>query len=92
MVTAYWLVGWDIVEAEQGGKSRAGYGERLMESLSVRLTRRYGRGHSVANLRNFREFYLAFPDRLERFATHWVVNGPLLSGDRPKCARIARRS
>ena len=64
MVTAYWLVGWRIVEAEQGGKSRAGYGERLMESLSGRLTRRYGRGHSVANLRNFRGFYLAYPDRL----------------------------
>ncbi len=65
MVSAYWLVGWRIVEAEQGGKARAGYGERLIESLSVWLTQRYGRGHSVANLRNFREFYLAYPKRIE---------------------------
>jgi hypothetical protein len=64
MVTAYWLVGWRIVEAEQGGKARAGYGERLIENLSVRLTERYGKGHSVANLRNFREFYLTYADRL----------------------------
>lgn len=65
MVTAYWLIGWRIVEAEQGGKTRAGYGERLMENLSARLTERFGKGFSVANLRNFREFYLAYPDRLE---------------------------
>jgi predicted nuclease of restriction endonuclease-like (RecB) superfamily len=64
MVTAYWLVGWRIVEAEQGGRKRAGYGERLMENLSVRLTQRYGKGHSVANLRNCRAFYLTYPDRL----------------------------
>jgi len=64
MVTAYWLIGWRIVEAEQGGRARAGYGERLIETVSGRLTQRYGKGYSVANLRNFREFYLAYPDRL----------------------------
>ncbi len=64
MVSAYWLIGWRIVEAEQGGRARAGYGDRLMETLSTRLTERYGRGHSVANLKNFREFYLAYPNRL----------------------------
>jgi hypothetical protein len=35
MVTAYWPIGWRIVEAEQGGETRAGYGERLMEILST---------------------------------------------------------
>jgi len=64
MVTAYWLIGWRIVEAEQGGEIRAGYGERLIEGLSVRLTKRFGRGFSMPNLRNFRGFYLAFQERL----------------------------
>jgi predicted nuclease of restriction endonuclease-like (RecB) superfamily len=64
MVTAYWLIGWRIVEAEQGGETRAGYGERLIEGLSVRLTKRFGRGFSMPNLRNFRGFYLAFQERL----------------------------
>ena len=64
MVSAYWLIGWRIVDAEQGGKARARYGERLIENLSARLTKHYGKGHSVANLRNFREFYLAYPNRV----------------------------
>jgi len=79
MVAAYWLIGWRIVEAEQGGRERAGYGERLMENLSARLTKRYGRGFSVANLKNFREFYLAYPDRLAEIrypAGSELVSGP----------------
>ena len=63
MVAAYWLIGWRIVEAEQGGKKRAAYGEKLIENLSARLTQRYGRGFSVANLFNFRAFFLMYPDR-----------------------------
>jgi hypothetical protein len=64
MVTAYWLIGWRIVEAEQGGKARASYGERLLENLSARLRARFGKGYSVANLKNFRGLYLTYPDRL----------------------------
>ena len=64
MVTAYWLIGWRIVEAEQSGRARAGYGERLIENISGRLAQRYGKGYSVANLRNFREFYLTYPNRV----------------------------
>src|SRR5688500_4112182 len=30
MVSAYWLIGREIVEVEQGGKERAGYGEDLI--------------------------------------------------------------
>jgi predicted nuclease of restriction endonuclease-like (RecB) superfamily len=63
MVATYWLIGWRIVEAEQGGRKRAGYGERLMENLSARLTKRYGKGFSVANLFNFRAFFLLYQDR-----------------------------
>jgi len=61
MVHAYWLIGREIVEVEQQGESRAGYGERAIEALSARLTARLGRGYSAANLRNMRQFFLTFP-------------------------------
>ena len=49
------------MEYEQGGKTRAGYGEALLERLSADLASRYGRGFGVDNLQRFRAFYLAYP-------------------------------
>jgi predicted nuclease of restriction endonuclease-like (RecB) superfamily len=63
MVSAYWLIGREIVEEEQNGKKRAVYGKSLIDDLSRRLTKRYGRGYSTTNLRYFRQFYLVFMDR-----------------------------
>src|SRR5882672_8639821 len=37
MVHAYWHVGREIVEVEQAGKARAGYGDEVVEQLSARL-------------------------------------------------------
>ena len=62
MVQAYWLVGWRIVEQEQKGEKRAGYGEHLIEMLSRELNKESGSGMSVAQLKNCRQFYLAFPE------------------------------
>ena len=62
-VVAYWLIGREIVQELQQGEQRAEYGERVIEDLSSRLTKRYKRGFSVPNLRNFRQFYLTFQDR-----------------------------
>ena len=61
MVQAYWLIGREIVEVEQGGEKRAGYGERIVEGLAKRLAARFRKGFSVPNLRNMRQFYLAYP-------------------------------
>jgi hypothetical protein len=36
MVIAYWLVGREIVQEIQGGKNRAGYGEKVIEDLLAR--------------------------------------------------------
>jgi predicted nuclease of restriction endonuclease-like (RecB) superfamily len=63
MVRAYWSVGRLIVEEEQRGKSRAGYGERLIETLADRLAAEFGPGFDGRNLRSMRAFYLAFPIR-----------------------------
>lgn len=63
MVEAYWHIGRRIVEEEQHGNARAGYGERLLKELSIALSADFGRGFSSPNLRNFRQFYLTFPDQ-----------------------------
>ena len=73
MVETYWRMGRRIVEEEQQGKARAGYGEELMVRLSRYLGESFGKGVSVANLKNFRQFYLAFP-ALDEFATQCVAN------------------
>ena len=60
-VAANWLIAREIVEEEQQGKRRAGYGEQLLEDLSIKLTREYGGGFSVQNLLLFRQFYQTYP-------------------------------
>jgi predicted nuclease of restriction endonuclease-like (RecB) superfamily len=62
MVEAYWRIGQRIAEQEQQGQERAGYGEALIRELSRRLGDEFGRGFSVANLKNFRQFYRTFPE------------------------------
>lgn len=64
MVEAYWLIGQAIIEQEQKGKKRAGYGEHLMEALSERLRADGQKGFSQNNLWYMRQFYLTFPDKL----------------------------
>jgi predicted nuclease of restriction endonuclease-like (RecB) superfamily len=61
MVVAYWEVGRAIVEEEQRGEERADYGSLLIERLSGRLTKEFGRGFDRSNLWNMRQFFLAFP-------------------------------
>ncbi|MEQ1837119.1 MAG: PDDEXK nuclease domain-containing protein [Candidatus Nitrotoga sp.] len=63
-VLAYWQIGREIVQALQGGEARAQYGNALIADLSKRLTEHYGAGFSAANLKNFRQFYLAYPGRI----------------------------
>ena len=66
MVLAYWLIGREIVHALQGGEERAEYGRQVVEDLSKRLQERYGKGFSIANIKNFRQFYLAYSHRFEK--------------------------
>jgi predicted nuclease of restriction endonuclease-like (RecB) superfamily len=59
MTATYWSIGRHIVEFEQAGKSRAKYGEEVVDQLAVDLTARFGRGFTRSNLFNMRAFYLA---------------------------------
>lgn len=63
-VCANWLIGQQIVEAEQGGAARAEYGAQVLETLSASLSAEYGGGFSVSALRYMRLFYQAYPDLL----------------------------
>jgi predicted nuclease of restriction endonuclease-like (RecB) superfamily len=65
ITTTYWEIGRRIVEAEQSGKDRADYGEKLLKRLASDLTKRFGRGFSWRNLYQMRGFYLAYPEILQ---------------------------
>ena len=54
-----WLTGFYIVEYEQHGKDRAKYGDKLLKRLAERLD---DKSFSLTNLKNFRSFYLLFPE------------------------------
>jgi len=84
MVQAYWHVGKLIVEA-QGGEERAAYGDELLKSISVRLTKEFGKGFDASNLRNMRMFYLSFPkcDAL-RHELSWTHYRALIRVSNPK--------
>ena len=59
----YWEIGRIIVEDEQQGKSKAEYGKATLKNLSKQLTLEFGAGFDESNLRNIRQFYLAFQKR-----------------------------
>ena len=61
MVEAYWNIGKSIVE-EQGGKETAEYGTGLIRELSAKMTRDFGKGFTITNLKYMRQFYLMFPN------------------------------
>ena len=63
IVLAYWHIGREIVEEVQQGAARADYGEAVIDSLSQRLTQRFGPGFSGPNVRNFRQFYITYSGR-----------------------------
>ena len=67
MVQAYWQIGKRIINEEQEGAVKAEYGKRILEELSQDLTQEFGRGFSLANLRNMRQFYLSCPEEGIRY-------------------------
>ena len=62
MTATYWEIGQRIVESEQRGKKRAGYGEALLERLVADLTAKFGRGFGARNLWLMRRFFVNWPE------------------------------
>src|SRR3990167_1903114 len=74
-VFANFGIGRLIVEYEQTGKKRAAYGQKVLDELSVRLTKEFGRGFSEDNLSNMRKFYMVYREQKQISET---VSGKLL--------------
>jgi DUF1016 N-terminal domain len=85
MVQAYWEVGREIVEEEQLGKERAGYGTHLIETLAKKLTDEMGKGLNRTNLLYMRQFYLTYPIlHAVRGELSWTHYRLLLSVEKPE--------
>ena len=65
MLQAYWQIGRIIVEHEQNGNARAGYGKSVLQELSSHLTKDFGKGFSVRTLQQMKKFYVMFPNTNE---------------------------
>ena len=60
MTITYFEIGKIIVEEEQNGEERAQYGKQLLKVLSEKLTKEFGKGFSLRNLEQIRQFYLTY--------------------------------
>ena len=71
-------IGRHIVQHEQQGQARAGYGQELLKTLAERLSAEFGRGFSKSNLEYMRRFYLAYETRapIAQPATGQLANSP----------------
>lgn len=60
MLNLYWNIGKIIMEIQQGDE-RASYGDYILDKLSSKLTKEFGKGFSKRNLERMRKFYICFP-------------------------------
>ena len=57
LVDTYWRIGQHIVEFEQGGGIKAGYGDKVLKRLSADFSLSFGKGFSLSNLYTMRLFF-----------------------------------
>jgi predicted nuclease of restriction endonuclease-like (RecB) superfamily len=87
-VQTCWQIGRHIVEFEQEGARRAGYGKQLLSTLAKVLTAEFGKGFDETNLRKMRLFYQAFPIRdALRLELSWTHYRRLLRVDSDKARK-----
>ena len=56
-----WFIGYHISEYEQYGEDRAAYGEKLLQRLSIHLTKQGVGRTEERELRRYRRFYQVYP-------------------------------
>ena len=64
LVYTYYEIVRMIVEDEQGGMERAAYGDKTLAELSEKLTVKFGKGWSIANLKLMRQFFITYSNSL----------------------------
>lgn len=83
MVYTYFEIGRKIVEEEQSGENRAEYGKYLIQELSGHLTSEFGKGFSVTNLKQMRQFYTVYAyDQIGQTPSDQFSNLPVVSTGR----------
>lgn len=84
IVESYWEIGEQIYK-ECGESDRAEYGKSVLKYLSQQLTKEFGKGFTIANLRNMRQFYLTFPKRYAlRSELSWTHYRIIMRVDNPR--------
>lgn len=66
MVFTYFHLGRLIVEHEQGGNTKAAYGQETIKQLSKELCKKFGNGFSQRNLEQIRTFFLIYRNRQKK--------------------------
>jgi predicted nuclease of restriction endonuclease-like (RecB) superfamily len=56
-----WLIGGYLVEYEQNGDERAGYGEALLKKIAEDLAKRGVKGLAITSLKTYRKLALTYP-------------------------------
>ena len=75
LVQAYWKIGKRIVQVEQKRSGKTRYGKYILKQLSDDLTRKYGRGFSLTNLKYMRSFYVTYPIGQPADQLEWSKHG-----------------
>ena len=58
-IKTYYEIGRLLIEA-QGGEEKAKYGDGLIKKWSEKLTKEYGKGYDISNMKRMRKLYLIF--------------------------------
>ena len=81
-IKTYYEIGRFLIEA-QDGEEKAKYGDGLIKKWSSELSREYGKGYNLTNLKNMRQLYLIIKksrtscDQLTLTWSHWRYLLPL---------------
>lgn len=59
-VATNWVIGKRIVEQEKQGNVRADYGKHIVKMVAEEMTKEFGAGYSLTNIKNFVRFYQTF--------------------------------
>lgn len=77
MVYTYYEIGRRILKQEQKGLNRAEYGKKILKQLSSALTKEFGKGYSISNLKAIRQFFAVYSkDRIGQTAFSQSQNLP----------------
>lgn len=90
LVATYWLVGRRIIVYEQKGKKRAKYGTELLKKISNNLIPRFGKGFTVRNLEQMRQFYLTY-SKISHTACAKLPKGSSSEKSHTVCAELSIR-